>query len=162
MPISRQKKEEIYSKLQTGLKKAQSVVFVNFHGLLVSDLTVLRKIMRDAGITYVVAKKTIAAKVLNEQGYKGEMPALQGELALVYGEDLLQPAREVSEFEKKFKGKISILGGVFEGEYKDASAMKAIANIPSREVLLSQIAFLLKSPIQRLAIAVNEVSKKKA
>ncbi len=161
MPISRQKKEEIYSKLDKGLKDSSSVVFVNFHGLLVSDLTVLRKIMRDAGITYVVAKKTIASKVLNEQGYKGELPELKGELAVVYGADQLAPAREISDFEKKFKGKISILGGVFEGEYKDAAAMKAIANIPSREVLLSQIAYLLKSPIQRLAIAVNEVSKKK-
>jgi large subunit ribosomal protein L10 len=161
MPISRQKKEEIYSKLNDGLKKSKSAVFVNFHGLLVSDLTVLRKTMREAGITYVVAKKTIASKVLNEQGYKGELPELKGELAVVYGEDLLQPAREVSDFEKKFKGKISIVGGVFEGEFKDAAAMKAIANIPSREVLLSQIAYLLKSPIQRLAIAVSEVAKTK-
>ncbi len=161
MPITRKKKEEIYEKLDKGLKGSKSAVFVNFHGLLVSDLTVLRKIMRDAGITYVVAKKTIASKVLSEQGYKGEMPELKGELAIAYGDDLLAPAREVSEFEKKFKGKISIVGGVFEGEFKDATSMKAIANIPSREVLLSQIAYLLKSPIQRLAIAVSEVSKKK-
>jgi large subunit ribosomal protein L10 len=161
MPISRQKKEEIYSKLNDGLKKSKSAVFVNFHGLLVSDLTVLRKTMREAGITYVVAKKTIASKVLNEQGYKGELPELKGELAVVYGEDLLQPAKEVSDFEKKFKGKISIVGGVFEGEFKNAEEMKAIANIPSREVLLSQIAYLLKSPIQRLAIAVSEVAKTK-
>jgi len=162
MPISRQKKEGIYSKLDQGLKGSKSAVFVNFHGLLVSDLTALRKTMRDAGITYSVVKKTIAAKVLGDQNYKGEMPELKGELAIVYGTDLLAPAREVSEFEKKFKGLISIMGGVFEGEFKDATAMKAIANIPSREVLLSQIAYLLKSPIQRLAIAVNEVSKIKA
>lgn len=161
MPISRQKKEEIYSKLNKGLKDSTSVVFVNFHGLLVSDLTAIRKTLREAGITYTVAKKTIAAKVLSEQGYKGELPELKGELAVVYGADQLAPAREISNFEKKFKGKISILGGVFEGEIKDATAMKVIANIPSREVLLSQIAYLLKSPIQRLAIAVSEVSKKK-
>lgn len=162
MPISRQKKEEVYAKLDQGLKSSQSVVFVNFHGLLVSDLTAMRKAMREEGITYSVVKKTIASKVLGEQNYKGELPELKGELALVYGADLLAPARGVSEFEKKFKGQISILGGVFEGEYKDAEAMKAIANIPSREVLLSQIAYLLKSPLQRLAIAVSEVAKKKA
>ncbi len=161
MPISRQKKEEIYSKINDGLKKAQSVVFVNFHGLLVSDLTLMRKQLRDQGITYVVAKKTIASKVLSEQGYKGELPELNGELALVFGVDALLPAREVYEFEKKFKDKVSIIGGVFEGEFKDKASMKAIATIPSREVLLSQIAFLLKSPLQRLAIAVSEVAKKK-
>ena len=65
------------------------------------------------------------------------------------------PAREVNEFEKKFKDKVKILGGVFEGELKDRNSMKAIATIPSREVLLSQIAFLLKSPMQRIAIAVS-------
>lgn len=161
MPITRGKKEEIYSKLKDGMSKSNSVVFVNFKGMLVGDITDLRKALRGCNVSYVVAKKTIVKKVLSELGYKGELPELTGELAVAYGEDLLAPAREVREFEKKFKDQISILGGVFEGEYKDKGAMVAIASIPSREVLLSQIAFLLKSPIQRLAIAVNEVAKKK-
>lgn len=161
MPISRQKKDEIFSKLESGLASAKSIVFVNFKGLLVGEATELRKKMRESGITFLVAKKTIANKVLDTKGYAGSKPELAGEIALAYGEDLLAPAREINEFEKKFKGKLAIVGGVFEGEYKDAVAMKAIANIPPREVLLAQIAFLLKSPMQRLAIAVNEVAKTK-
>ena len=56
---------------------------------------------------------------------------------------------------------LSILGGIFQGKFVDGAYMTELATIPSREVLLSKIAFLLKSPMQRLAIAVNEVSKKK-
>jgi large subunit ribosomal protein L10 len=162
VPITRKKKEEIYSKLASGLKESTSAVFINFKGLLVSEVTELRKKLRESGVSYTVAKKSIARKVLDEQGYKGSVPSLNGEFAIAYGVDLLAPAREVNEFEKKFKDKVSILGGVFEGEYKDREAMKMIAAIPTREVLLSQIAYLLKSPMQRIAIAVSEVAKKKA
>lgn len=162
MPITRKKKEEIYEKLQSGLKDSVSAVFVNFHGLLVAEVTELRKKLRESGIKYVVAKKTLAKKAFAEQGYKGEMPELKGELAVAWGSDAIAPAREINDFEKKFKGKVSILGGIFEGEYKDRDAMKSIATIPTREVLLSQIAYLLKSPMQRFAIAVSEVAKKKA
>lgn len=161
MPITRKKKEEIYEKLQSGLKDSTSAVLVNFHGLLVAEVTELRKKLREAGIKYVVAKKTLARKAFAEQNYKGDMPELKGELAVAWGDDAIAPAREINDFEKKFKGKVSILGGIFEGEYKDRDAMKSIATIPTREVLLSQIAYLLKSPMQRLAIAVSEVAKKK-
>ncbi len=161
MPITRAKKEEILEKLTKGLSDAGSVVFVGFKGLPVSEVTELRKALRAENVSFSVAKKTLAKKVLQERGYKGEIPELEGEFAIAYGVDQLSPAREVNEFEKKLKDKIKILGGVFEGEYKNRDAMKAIASIPSREVLLSQIAFLLKSPMQRIAIAVNEVAKKK-
>ncbi|MFA6050243.1 MAG: 50S ribosomal protein L10 [Candidatus Paceibacterota bacterium] len=162
MPITRKKKEEILGKITEGLKTSGSAVFVNFHGLLVGEVTELRKALRENGISYAVAKKTLARKAFAEQGYKGEIPDLSGELAIAWGSDQIAPAREVNEFEKKFKDKVKILGGVFEGEFKDRDGMKAIATIPSREVLLSQIAYLLKSPMQRLAIGVSEVAKKKA
>ncbi len=162
MAISRKKKEEISSKLDSGFAQSKSIVFVNFKGLTVAEITEIRKKLRENNVSYIVAKKTLTKRALESKSYKGEMPALPGELAVAFGEDLLAAAREVFEFEKKFKGKISILGGMFEGEYKDSVSMKVIALIPSREVLLSQIAYLLKSPIQRLAIAVNEVAKAKA
>ncbi len=162
MPVSKAKKKEILEKLSEGLKKAQTVVFANFHGLTVGETTELRKGLREKGVSYMVAKKTLANKVLSEKGYKGEVPALSGELAIAWGEDQIAPAQGVAEFQKKFEKRISILGGVFEGEYKGVEMMQEIASIPPKEVLLSKIAFLLKSPMQRIAIAVNEVAKKKS
>lgn len=161
MAITKKKKGEILSALEKGFSKSKSVVFLNFKGLTVAEVTDLRKKLRANGVSYMVAKKTLTKKALDNQSYKGESPEMPGELSVAFGEDLLAPAREAFEFVKKYKEKLQIVGGVFDGEYKDALSMKAIATIPSREVLLSQIAFLLKSPIQRLAIAVNEVSKKK-
>lgn len=161
MSTTRKKKEETLEKLASGLKSAKTAVFVNFHKLLVAEATELRKKLRESGIKYTVAKKTLAKRALAEQSYKGEMPELKGELAVAWGEDQIAPAREINEFVKKFKNKIAILGGIFEGEYKDAEAMKSIAMIPTRDVLLSQIAYLLKSPMQRFAIAVSEVAKKR-
>ena len=92
----------------------------------------------------------------------GEFPVLAGEVGIAYSTDLLAPAREVFDFSKTHKENCAIVGGIFEGVYKDQAAMLSLATIPSREVLLSQIAFLLKSPLQRLAIAVNEVAKTKS
>jgi large subunit ribosomal protein L10 len=89
------------------------------------------------------------------------MPNLEGEVAVAYGSDPIAPAREIFNFQKTNKVPLNILGGVYEGKFVDGVYMKEIATIPSREVLLSKIAFLLKSPMQRLAIAVNEVAKTK-
>ena len=162
MPVSRKKKEESLEKISSGLNSAETVVFANFKGLTVGETTELRKGLRDNSVSYMVAKKTLIRKALTEKGYKGEIPELTGELAIAWGKDQIAPAKSIAEFQKKFDKRISILGGIFEGEFKGKDVMVSIAAIPSREVLLSQIAYLLKSPIQSLAIAVSEVSKKKA
>jgi large subunit ribosomal protein L10 len=83
------------------------------------------------------------------------------ELAVIYGTDLLAPARKSYEFAKAHKDTFGILGGIFDGEFKSQSEMLSIATIPSREVLLSQLAYLLKSPMQKLAIGLSEVAKSK-
>lgn len=93
-------------------------------------------------------------------GINGELPPLEGEIAIAASTDALAPARVVYEFQKTHKDMITLVGGVLK-ELKNQATMVSIANIPSREVLLSQIAYLLKSPMQRLAIAVGEVAKQK-
>ncbi|MFA6520743.1 MAG: 50S ribosomal protein L10 [Candidatus Paceibacterota bacterium] len=162
MPVSKQQKKESLARVSSGLDNAETVVFANFKGLTLGEATELRRGLRDNSVSYMVAKKTLIKKALAEKGYKGELPELTGELAIAWGKDQIAPAKFLADFQKKFDKRISILGGVFEGEFKDKTAMLAIASIPSREVLLSQIAYLLKSPIQMFAIAVSEVAKKKS
>ena len=161
MPISKDKKKEIFANLSSIAKKAKSVVFVNFHGVNVTDTTNMRRALTAQGVSYLVSKKSLIKKALSENNVAGTMPELTGEVAIAYSEDLMAPSREVYEFQKKLDKKLNILGGIFEGAFKSQEEMVAIATIPSREVLLSKIAFLLKSPIQRLAIAVSEVAKTK-
>jgi len=160
MALTKTKKKEVVAELETGLKDAQSIVFVNFKGLTVGEVNNLRRSLREQGVSYKVAKKTLLGRVLDSKNISGDMPAIEGEVAIAYSSDLLAPAREVFNFSKG-KETPKIVGGVFDGSYADQARMIALATIPSREVLLSQIAYLLKSPLQRLAIAVNEVSKGK-
>jgi large subunit ribosomal protein L10 len=162
MAITLEKKKELVASLEKAIKGAKSVVFVKFDKLSVGDVNTLRRNLQKSGIDYLVAKKTLLKRVLDSQNLEGELPELPGQIAIAYGEDLLAPSREAYEFHKSHKETMSIVGGVFEGKFMDKVAMESIATIPSREVLLSQIAFLLKSPIQRLAVAVNQVASKHA
>ena len=158
--LLKSKKEEMIKDVEKMVTNSKAVVFVNFHGLKAQEETSLRKELRDKGVSYKVSRKTLLKRALSGKA-EGILPELPGEVAMVYGTDEIAPAREVYNFQKTHKGLLSILGGIFEGNFVAKEKMIEIATIPSREVLLSKIAFLLKSPMQRLAIAVNEVAKTK-
>lgn len=161
MALTRTKKAELIASYTDALKNAKSAVYVKFKGLPVGETMNLRKKLFNDGISYTVVKKTLWTRATNAVGIKGEAPEVGEELAVIMSNDLLAPARLTYEFAKTHKDNFGIVGGIFDGEFKDQPSMLAIATIPSREVLLSQIAFLLKSPMQRIAIAVSEVAKKK-
>jgi large subunit ribosomal protein L10 len=162
MALKKAKKTEIVSDLEKSLKDAQSIVFVKFDKLTVADVNALRRSLQKDNVGYTVAKKTLLKRALGSKSIEGEIPELAGQAAVAFGTDPIASARGVYEFAKTHKENISILGGVYDGKYVDAGMMTSLATIPSREVLLSQIAFLLKSPMQRLAIAVNAVAGQKA
>lgn len=161
MALTKTQKEEVISELTEKLAGNQTLVFVNFKGITVAETDKFRRQLREAGVGYKVSKKTLLNRVLDSKGISGTQPDLSGEVGVAFSTDSLAPAREVLNFSKG-KTTPKIVGGVFEGEYADTARMMALATIPSREVLLSQIAYLLKSPLQRLAIAVGQVAEKKA
>lgn len=156
--LQKSKKEEMVKNLEKAIKESKSLVFLNFHGINVSDETILRRELREKEVNYKISRKTLLKRALLKKA-EGEIPELPGEIAIAYSNDQTSSAREIYNFQKTHKGLLEILGGIFEGKFVGKEKMMEIATIPSREVLLSKIAFLLKSPIQRLAIAVNEVAK---
>ena len=162
MAITKAKKVEIVKRLAEKIGGAKALAFVNFHGLSVANATALRRSLRAEQVGLVVAKKTLLRRVLSAAGFGGEVPDLTGEIALAYALDPLAPARGVYQFERAHKEAIKLVGGVHEGQYADAKLMLELALIPSREVLLGKLANILQSPIQRFAIALNEVAKLKA
>ncbi len=162
MPISKHKKEEILGVIDGQLSAAETVVFANFHGLSALETTALRKGLRDKQVSFMVAKKTLLKRALASRGYTGTLPELPGELAIAWGKDQIAPAQSIAEFEKKFDKKISLIGGVFEGEYKDKVAMTVIASIPSRETLLGMFVNVINSPIQGMVVALNAIGEKKS
>ncbi len=118
MAITKDKKKAILDKLD-GIKNSESIVFVNFKGLPVAETTAMRRELAKGDVAYYVAKKTLVKKAFTEAGIEGDMPTLDGELAVVYGNDATGPAREIFAYQKKFDGKISIMGGVFEHRFVD-------------------------------------------
>lgn len=161
MAISKEKKTATLQKLGDAIKESATLVFVQFHKLPAQDVTAMRKALREKGVGYTVAKKTLIGRALDDAKFEGETPALPGEVALAYGVDQIAPAQSVREFEKQFEGQVSILGGVFDGVYKDKVAMTEIASIPTVPVLRGMFLNVINSPIQGLVIALNGIAEKK-
>lgn len=161
MAITKAKKGDILSKLETIKKDAQTLVFVKFKGVSVADTSAMRKALREAGVGYFVAKKTLMKRAFGDT-YAGEMPVLDGEIAVAYSADQIAPAQNIKDFAKKYKEAISIAGGVFEGAFKTREEMVAIASIPGMEVLRGMFAQVINSPRQRFAVVLSEVAKTKA
>ena len=159
MAITKAKKVEIVEKIANALTDAASVVFVHFKGLSVADTAAMRKTLRDQGIGYYVAKKTLMKRALENAGIKGDLPELPGEIAMAWSTgDATLPAREIYEHGKKHKDALSIMGGVFEGMFKDKAAMNAIATIPPVPVLRGMFVNVINSPIAGLAVALKAIA----
>lgn len=158
MPITLDKKKELVAGLEKSLKSAKSVVFVKFDKLTVADVNTLRRNLQKEGVGYSVAKKTLLKRALGVGGLTGELPEMPGQIAIAFGEDLLSPAREVFSFAKTHKDNISIVGGVFEGKYMNASEMMSIATIPPLQTLRGMFVNLINSPIQRFAVVLDQIA----
>ena len=161
MPISREKKQEILEKLQKIVGDSVSIVFINFHSLPVMESSAIRKALREKGIGYTIAKKTLTKKALSEKSIEGTMPEMPGELGIVYGTDSIEPAREIYAFQKKLDKKVQIVGGIFEGKFMNKEEMLAIAQIPGLQTLYAQFVNIINSPIQRLVIGLNAIAEKR-
>lgn len=161
MARTKSEKKEIIEKLEKIIKDAQSMVFVNFHGLNVADTTQVRRKLKTEGVGFFVSKKSLTKKAMDSNKFSGTIPELNGEVGLAYGTDLIAPAREIYEFQKKYKNSISILGGVFEGKFMSKEEMMDIALIPSQKTLQAMFVNVINSPIQGLVMALDQISKKK-
>jgi ribosomal protein L10 len=93
--------------------------------------------------------------------FEGEMPILEGEIAVAYSADAITPAQKVQEFTTKYKENLAIAGGIFQGVYKDAGEMTEIASIPALPVLRGMFVNVINSPIQGLVLGLNAIAEKK-
>jgi len=162
MAITKATKERILGDAVDALKDAGSVVFVHFKGLPNKENEQLRKALFDNQAGFKVMKKTLLRRALDARSYEGDMPALDGEIAIAYGTDLIAPAREVHEFAKTHKDQVSIVGGVFDGKYMSQTEMMEIATIPSIQGLRGMFVNIINSPIQGFVSVLGQIAEKKA
>lgn len=161
MPITKDKKKELVTELETVFKNSKGAVFVGFKGLKVNEANNMRKAFKAQGVGFIVAKKTLMVRALDAVKVSGTKPLIGAEVAVAYSTENLTTAREVGGFLKKNKDKLSILGGIFEGKYISKEEVIVYSSIPDKKTLYAQIVNLFNSPIQGFVMAANEIAKKK-
>ena len=153
-------KQPIVAEISEVIKDAQSVVLVDYRGLTVEEDTALRKQLREAGVNYKVYKNTLMNFAFKGTDFEALAPYLNGPSAIaVSTEDATAPARVLAEFAKKAKN-LEIKAGVVEGTFYDAKGMLAVAEIPSRDVLISKLLGSLQSPMANFARVINQIAEK--
>ena len=153
-------KAPIVEEIAASVKDAQSVVLVDYRGLTVEQDTQLRKNLREAGVTYKVYKNTFMTRAFKGTELECLTQYLEGPNAIAIStDDATAPARLLAEFAKT-ADKLELKAGIVEGTMYDAAGLKTIANIPSRDVLISRLLGSLQSPIANFARVMNQLAEK--
>ncbi|WP_050182403.1 50S ribosomal protein L10 [Domibacillus robiginosus] len=156
-----EKKQELVGQIADKLKNSPSTVIVDYRGLSVAQVTELRKQLREAGVEFKVYKNTMTRRAAEQAGIEGLGEFLTGPNAIAFGaEDVVAPAKILNEFAKKNEA-LEIKAGVLEGNFVSVEEVKALAELPSREGLLSMVLSVLQAPIRNFALAAKAVADQK-
>ena len=151
--MKRTQKEQLVTELREKITGAKALYYTDFTGLNVKRMTELRRRLRKAGVEYVVIKNTLALRAVNESGLTGSK--LKGPTGVVVAKDPVAAAKLLKDFAKENDQKPSVKGGMFDGRTIDAEQVKRLANMPSREQLLSELGAGFMAPLASFAGALN-------
>ena len=155
-----EQKQQHVEVIAEQIKNSVSTVLVDYRGLTVSQVTELRKQLRDAGIEFKVYKNTMVRRAADSQGLSELNEFLVGPSAIAFSnEDVIAPAKIIHEFSKKHEA-LEIKAGVIEGSFVPAEDVKSIASLPSRDGLLSMLLSVLQAPVRNFAYAVKAIGEK--
>ena len=158
--ILTQKKDEV-KKLADKIKKAKAVILADYRGINVEDVTALRSKLRVANTEYAIIKNNITKRAMEECRIDGLTPALIGPTAVILGnDDYLETSKIIYDYSKDHDS-YKIKGGIIDGKVLSADEIVTLAKLPSREVLIAQLAGALLGNITKLAVGLNEVMKQK-
>jgi large subunit ribosomal protein L10 len=153
--MKRPEKEQLVVELKEKLGGAKALYYTDFTGLNVKSMTELRRRLRKANVEYVVIKNTLALRAVNESGLVGER--LRGPTGLVVAKDPVAAAKVLADFAKENDKRPSVKGGLFDGKSVDAAQVAKLANMPSREQMLSQLGGYMQAPMTQMATAMNSL-----
>ena len=155
-------KKGVVADIKQKFEKAQTAVLVDYRGLNVAEDTELRNQLRKAGVEYAVLKNTMINLAIQDMNLDDMKAHLEGPTAVAFGyEDAIAPAKILSDFVKKSK-KMTIKCGVCDGAYLDEAGVQALANTPSREVLIAKIMGSMMSSVSKFVYALEAIRKQKA
>lgn len=154
-------KTPIIDEIKSNFDGAVGAVLADYRGLTVAEDTDLRSKLREAGVIYKVYKNTYIKRAIAGTAFEGLSVSLEGPTAVAISKtDATAPARIISKFAKTAP-KIEIKCGIVEGTFYDQNGIKEVADIPSREELLSRLLGSLKSPISNMARVIKQIAEKK-
>jgi large subunit ribosomal protein L10 len=156
-----EQKQQIVAEVAEKLQSSASTVLADYRGLNVAQVTELRKKLREAGVEFKVIKNTMTRRAAEKADLVGLHEFLTGPTAIAFSkEDAVAPAKILSEFAKS-NDALKIKAGVVEGKIVGVDEIKALANLPSREGLLSMLLSVLQAPVRNFALAVKAVAEQK-
>lgn len=152
-------KQQLVSDVATKFRESTTTVVADYRGLSVAQVTELRKQLREAGVEFKVIKNTLTRRATAEAGLSDLDEHLVGPSAIAFSTDVVAPAKVIVNFAKKNEH-LKVKAGVVEGKVVDAAQIKALAELPSREGLLSMLLSVLQAPVRNFALAVKAVGEK--
>ncbi|MBE7074928.1 MAG: 50S ribosomal protein L10 [Clostridiales bacterium] len=160
MSANLEAKKVIVEEIKNKISNAVSLTFVDYRGLTVEEDTKMRAELRNANVEYKVYKNRLILKALQELGMTGYEDVLEGTTAVAFGmKDEVSGPKIIVETSEKTK-KMQVKCGILNGERIDAAMVEQLAKIPSKEVLISKLLYLLQSPVRSVAIALNAIAEK--
>ena len=160
MSLNRSEKQAVIDEVTSLAAKAQTLVMAEYRGITVADMTKLRNDARSKGVNLSVLKNTLARRAVAGSQFDVVADQMTGPLIYGFSEDAVAAAKVVADFAKT-NDKLVIRGGAYGGKPLDVNGVKALANIPSKEVLLAQLCGLLMSPISRTAVVLGALAAKR-
>ncbi|SEP08267.1 50S ribosomal protein L10 [Paenibacillus sp. OV219] len=155
-----QGKEAAVAEITTKLRESSATVVADYRGLNVAQVTELRKQLRAANVEFQVLKNSLVRRATANAELSELDAALAGPTAIAFSkDDAVAPAKILADFAKK-NDALKLKGGVIAGQVFNAEEIKALADLPSREGLLSMLLSVLQAPMRNFALAVKAVAEK--
>ena len=160
MSANIESKKQIVEEIKAKIQASKSVILIDYKGLTVAEDTEFRCNMRKSNTEYKVLKNTLLRRAFNELNVTDFDADLNGATSVAFGVDETSAAKVAFDMCKSTNDKISVKSGYVDGAYVDAKGVKALASIPSRDVLYAKLAGAMNSIIGGLAIALKAVADK--
>ena len=154
-----EQKQVVIDEIKEKFANAKSIVLFDPRGLKVSEVTELRRNLRESGSDYKVYKNTLAKRAIADSGLELDS-YLEGPTAISFSSDELAPVKIISEFAKNHEA-LELKAGVVEGKVANIEELNSYAAIPSREGLLTMLAGGLMGTVRDLSICLDLYSKEK-
>jgi large subunit ribosomal protein L10 len=149
--MSKEKKAQTIDRLQEAFSKCNVGILINYRGLSTSEMTVLRRKLREMGIEYRVVKNTLARFAVERADRDDLVGFFEGPVAIAFGYgDITEPARALSDYINTSKVSLSIRGGFLVDRLLTVEDVLTLSTLPSREILIARVLSGMQSPITAL------------